>query len=318
MTEELPVYGYLSNGSRTQAQMMAAFELLNSIASGIWINNYRLYTVSGSPFADSPSAGSSSLYWGPTGAGNAFAQYLSSTQPYALGSQGELQVGTSYSWANNTVYDIFAQLTTTSVTFLISAWSGPLSPPSSRFLANGGGQTCDPTGDYFWLGSVYYTGSAFFDYVGLRAVYNKYNQAVKPVMAAYTGSAYNYSNSAARIAEGQNATSWGISVIGVMQGEQRNAITLTNFQACNIPSGDPAATFYSYIGLNPTSGSAPGTNIAENGVSLPANGVAAATMGWSGSALGFNSFSRAEFTVGSATVQFDPAPASAMYGTVVC
>ena len=312
----LPEPGVVSNSANTVSYMQTYFELLNSTVAATQFNNYRLYTVTNEPFQDSPSIGSSALYWGPVGTGNAFSQYISSTNLLSFGQPGQQTV--SSSWTNGTAYDIYVQLASaTTVNFLITAWSSPTTPPTTRTV-NGGGQLCDSTGNYVYVGSIYYTGSAFFDYPGLRAIYNKYNQASKPLFAAYS-TTYNYASASSRIAGGQSATSWGVAVIGVMQGEQRHGISLTNFQACNIPTGDPAATFYSYIGLNPTSGSAPGTNIAQNGVYLPgANTVAAATMGWSGITAGFNSFARAEFTIVSATVQFDAAPASGMYGLATC
>jgi hypothetical protein len=298
--------------------MQAYFELLNSTVAANQFNNYRLYTVSNSPFQDSLSSGSSSLYWGPTNTGNCFSQYISTTDLLAFGHPGQQTI--SSSWANGTAYDIYVQLTSaTAVSFLIAAWSSPTTPPTGRTI-NGGGQLCDSTGNYVYVGSIYYTGSAFFDYPGLRAVYNKYNQMSKALLAADGNSGSNWqcrtaTAEIANAANGRTYTSWGLAVIGVMQGEQHGAITLTNFQACNV--GSTAATFYAFIGQNPTSSSI-GTNIAQNGVYLPAEGVAAATMGWSGSLLGFNSFCRAEFTVLGATVNFDQAPASGMYGTALC
>lgn len=311
MLGPLQAPGWVSNSGRTVADIQAWMEnVALSIGSGIVpCNDFRLYTVSGKPYADSASSGSSSLYWGPNGRGNIFSQYNATENLFVAGQYAEQNITSLNTWTSGTAYDIYAQLgsSTTSPTFTFTAWSNITTPPTRTM--NSGGQLSDSTQAYVYIGSVYYAG-AFYDFAGLRGVYNKHNQAIKPLFAADSSGTYSYANVTVRVAHGQSTTSWGVAVVGVMQGEN-GIVSLTNFQACNV--GTTAATFYSCISENTLS-----NFIAQNGVYMVANGVAAATMGWAGAPLGFNSFLRTEFTVASASVNFDNAPAAGMYGTTVC
>lgn len=153
-----------------------------------FVNQGRMYLVSGSPYADGSSSGNGTLYYGPVVTGTGITLYNGSLEV----TQTFSEVSMSLSGLSG-MQDIYVYSTgPTSVALSAVAWSG--NTPPTRAVQDGR-YVKNATPTYLWIGAVYVNSNVTADWTGERWVSNIYNTVVKPFSAQDSTSSWNTATS---------------------------------------------------------------------------------------------------------------------------
>jgi hypothetical protein len=214
-------------------------------------NQFRVYTVSGSPYADSSTSGSSNIYIGPLpDQGNLATAYDSARGSFDIVSVVETSQQVSTDTAS-TMYDVYFNFLTRS--FSLIAWSTPTTQPTrgtdalGRWCQNG-----NPS--YLFVASFYnVAGTAVYDNqtAGRRHLCNVYN-AIEKVVSSVQSSSYATTSTSLTTVGG--STTDGAGRVSYVQAFSKNLVQ-AQFNYATVVIASASALAFFGLGVNSTSAS---------------------------------------------------------------
>ena len=305
-----------TSGSAAAPTFRAA--VLADTASGTWKQEGLLYTTTGTPYADSSSTGSQTLYFGPTAAGNLITIYNGTSEVTQTFSEASLSVGA----LSAGVYDVYAvSASSTTVTLSTAAWSG--NTPPSRSTQDGR-LTKNGATTYLLVGVIgVTTGGYVIDWTGQRNISNTYNKRRRAVLCGDTTVSWVYASATIRAANGTTGQTPGTGRITFVLGDQQDNINVTSFGTMNNSSSTLDSVGTIGIGADTTTGWSSESQFQfVQAATINANASCSYTFAGSASTsnLGSHYLSRNESANSATSMTFygnpTSAPIGAMYGTI--
>lgn len=249
-----------TNGQFLQTQGASAnpqWAGVNQIA----VNGGRLYGVTGSPFADTTSSGTTIVYFGP-----AYSNQIFINGTWQTFSEASLTI----SGLSAGMYDINAvSASSSTITLSSTAWTNSTTPPA-RDQVNG---VWVPHLDHtkIIVGSINVSGSGTnktYDYIARREISGVYNQISKQIQQLVdAGSATGTAGTWAP--DGNGVITVGTNTVNVASWTAQGTTNLTYFALLQ----NATASGVTYIGIGINSGSVPTVNASYQAYTINSTGT---------------------------------------------
>lgn len=140
------------------------------------INNGRMYGITASPYADTTSAGVTSIFFGPAAGGGVIT--LQDTSVNQLTTQTFSQISLSTTLADG-LYDLYIKsASSTTISASTGAWSSTTAPPT-RGTDIIGRATKNGDAGSLLVGAFRVVSNTVYDYTARRNIHNLFNQVSK-------------------------------------------------------------------------------------------------------------------------------------------